>query len=186
MIYTLLGYSYMWRKISLTNIILFRSNLSHLWIKEIWGDDIPSHIWIYSIIHSAFSSAHHLDLTNGVVLVNFANKSRFFFFAKINQSMFVYDIFKKINHNYIFLNPISKWHKHVNYHLTQNPLHLDPQKKDLSLGYNSFCFVGNWVLGCFGMVQYACRKALADSQPRIWGRFAKTEEMQKWGLEVRS
>uniref|UniRef100_A0A1J3H3Y6 Zinc finger protein CONSTANS-LIKE 5 n=1 Tax=Noccaea caerulescens TaxID=107243 RepID=A0A1J3H3Y6_NOCCA len=28
-------------------------------------------------------------------------------------------------------------------------------------------------------VKYACRKALADSQPRIRGRFAKTEEMQK-------
>lgn len=28
-------------------------------------------------------------------------------------------------------------------------------------------------------IKYACRKALADSQPRIRGRFAKTEEMQK-------
>lgn len=27
------------------------------------------------------------------------------------------------------------------------------------------------------VMQYACRKALADSQPRIRGRFAKTEEM---------
>ncbi|CAH2077735.1 unnamed protein product [Thlaspi arvense] len=27
-------------------------------------------------------------------------------------------------------------------------------------------------------IKYACRKALADSQPRIRGRFAKTEEMQ--------
>ncbi|CAI9756646.1 unnamed protein product [Fraxinus pennsylvanica] len=26
-------------------------------------------------------------------------------------------------------------------------------------------------------IKYACRKALADSQPRIWGRFAKTEEI---------
>lgn len=26
--------------------------------------------------------------------------------------------------------------------------------------------------------QYACRKALADSQPRIRGRFAKTEESE--------
>ncbi|CAA6661121.1 unnamed protein product [Spirodela intermedia] len=25
-------------------------------------------------------------------------------------------------------------------------------------------------------IKYACRKALADSQPRIRGRFAKTEE----------
>ncbi|KAJ0251530.1 Protein BOBBER 2 [Hirschfeldia incana] len=32
--------------------------------------------------------------------------------------------------------------------------------------------------GWFGVwLQYACRKALADSQPRIRGRFAKTEEM---------
>ncbi|XP_056857886.1 LOW QUALITY PROTEIN: zinc finger protein HD1-like, partial [Raphanus sativus] len=28
-------------------------------------------------------------------------------------------------------------------------------------------------------IKYACRKTLADSQPRIRGRFAKTEEMQK-------
>ncbi|ESQ54468.1 hypothetical protein EUTSA_v10026081mg [Eutrema salsugineum] len=28
-------------------------------------------------------------------------------------------------------------------------------------------------------IKYACRKALADSQPRIRGRFAKTEEVQK-------
>ncbi|CAH8385315.1 unnamed protein product [Eruca vesicaria subsp. sativa] len=28
-------------------------------------------------------------------------------------------------------------------------------------------------------IKYACRKALADSQPRIRGRFAKPEEMQK-------
>jgi len=26
--------------------------------------------------------------------------------------------------------------------------------------------------------QYACRKALADSQPRIRGRFARTEECE--------
>jgi hypothetical protein len=30
---------------------------------------------------------------------------------------------------------------------------------------------------CIGF-QYACRKALADSQPRIRGRFAKNEESE--------
>ncbi|KAM3381826.1 zinc finger protein CONSTANS-LIKE 9 isoform X1 [Capsicum galapagoense] len=29
-------------------------------------------------------------------------------------------------------------------------------------------------------IKYACRKALADSQPRIRGRFAKTEEIETW------
>lgn len=28
------------------------------------------------------------------------------------------------------------------------------------------------------LVQYACRKALADNQPRVRGRFAKTEEAE--------
>lgn len=57
--------------------------------------------------------------------------------------------------------------------------------EELLSSISSYFQCANYLLMTFFLFQYACRKALADNQPRVRGRFAKTEEAQvSKGIEV--